>query len=207
MSLSRLSNCNQGSPAQVFSLRIKFFTNRKGIFDINMTISQQFTIYYLRLLMKGVPDFLIYEVDPEVSERLPRILQESERELRRFPFFEFSSKDGREVILSIRDIQMANFLWEHGLKPNNHDDESAIDSVGIQLYFRGRPKPFETSAADPAQLGHIFEQLGLVDLERDSFLMFEDEDGEMVWFRPGDLVLLSAPAWLVNLEEGANEEW
>src|SRR5439155_20126787 len=110
---------------------------------------------------------------------------------------------GIEVAISLRDLQLVNLLWEpehaHGLKL----ETAAPDEESINVYVRHRAA-FATNAAQPRDVKDVFDYL---ELEGDEpFLHFLDEDGERVFFRRDELVLLTAPSWYIKEAEADEAE-
>ena len=63
-------------------------------------------LFQIRLLLKGVPDWLVYDLRPETEDRLRDELQESEPS--RFLFFRVGHAQG--VLVSRQDIQAINLM-------------------------------------------------------------------------------------------------
>ncbi len=74
---------------------------------------------YLRLLLKGHQDFIVFKVAHQDWQRLQKMLAElDEQRSEDESFFEFDTANGAlRVLISIPDIQMANLLGISGVRP------------------------------------------------------------------------------------------
>ena len=93
-------------------------------------------------------------------------------------------------------------MWEPEHAQGLKLETAAPDEESIKVYVRDRAA-FVTNAAQPRDVMDVFDYLALGD---EPFLHFLDEDGERVFFRRDELVLLTAPSWYMKEAEGEAAE-
>jgi len=148
-----------------------------------MTNQQMVKSYHLRFQLNGLPEPLYYAVDREESEWLQHLLQAPEH--RSWPFFFFTTTDGHKVIVSLPDIQLVTFGWDVELM-----DVGEPPVPEIEIYFRGTAQPYRGILEDPGALETIFLTSSF-DVEDEPFVLFLDGEGEEVFFRSEQVVLLT----------------
>jgi len=134
--------------------------------------------FQIRLLLNGVPDWLVYDIGPETEDRLRYELQETESS--RFLFFKVGY--GQSVLVSRPDIQAIN-LMRHQAAYN----KLIRPMPRFEIYLRGRPTPYADN------LGQSIDLIPLLvanEEDADQFLTFLDGDGEDVFVNLAELVLL-----------------
>ncbi len=140
--------------------------------------------YYLDFLMPGIPEAVRYEVDYEDGEHLQQLLQQPRGELS--PYYSFTAKDGRNVVVSTRNIQMVNMLWESAA----YKARKKWQFPRIEIYFKGQEKPYQDFLGDPDWLKVAYDT-DTFGLEDKPFLSFINVDDDDISFNPKQVVLLS----------------
>ena len=140
--------------------------------------------HYLEFLMNGSPDTIRYEVTEEDSERLRSVLQEPLNEFNLY--FCFTAKDDRNVVVSIRDIQMVNRLWESGV----YLLRKKWRFPKIQVYFRGQSKSYEDDLEDSDWLQAVYNTETFEEPD-EPFLSFINVEGDEIFFNIEQIVLLA----------------
>ena len=135
--------------------------------------------FQVRLLMKGVPDWLIYDIEHEDVQRFQQELQSPQSE----HFFCFRSDREQRMVVSLPDIQAANFLCH----------QAAYRQVNrtiprFEIYLRGNPNPY---CDELGEVGDLELFPSDTPLDPDGFLTFLDGDGEAVYLNPGQVMLLN----------------
>ena len=156
----------------------------------------------LKAFLRGVSEPVFLPIEEQDVNRLNDLLQEQNADASGHRFFYFSSPAGIDVAISLRDLQLVNLLWEPEHAQGLKLETAAPDEESIRVYVRDRAA-FVTNAAQPRDVMDVFDYLALGD---EPFLHFLDEDGERVFFRRDELVLLTAPSWYMKEAEGEAAE-
>lgn len=148
----------------------------------------------IRFLLSGHPRFYFYQIFDSDAHRLHSILQDPvpEDDDR---FFVFPSPEGLEVAIRLADLQVVNILWddEYEVVPG---EESMGEDLPVSIHCRGHNEPYTSRAADPAEVYDVFFFLE-VGNAGEPFLRFVDEDGDTVFFRRDQILLMTAPRWYI----------
>jgi hypothetical protein len=145
--------------------------------------------HQVRLLLKDVPDWLIYDIEPDDVQQFQQELRSPLSDT----YFCFRANRDQRIVISRRDVQVANFLWY----------KAAYRQVSrtmprFEIYLRGNPTPY---CDELGEVGDLDLFPGDAPLDPDGFLTFLDGDGEAVYLNPGQVMLL---AYIVE-EERINE--
>lgn len=157
-------------------------------------------IYRMHVWMRGIPNDLNFIVEQVDAVRVRSLVLREDPELADRAFVCFRCKDGMRVALGIDDIEMVNYLWEIGIGDQGfrlQSDETAT----VEIYFRDREQPYAAridSEPDEDILADLFADLESIRFLEQPFLSFEDEDGEMVDFHAGLVVMVTATPGLVE---------
>ncbi len=133
------------------------------------------------------------------------------------PFYWLSSFDGKEVLISLPDVEYVNFLFqvERPLislaksTSNDLDERSKADRYDgtIDFYFRGRPEPVSIQANDSPQLKQIFDDLvGGRTRQSSSFAYINDLEGGLVAFRSDRVTLIVAHRGSIQMTSDTDYE-
>ncbi len=139
--------------------------------------------YYLEFLMHGLSEAVRYEVDHEDGEHLQQLLQQPRVEL--IPYYAFTAKDSQKVIVSTRDIQMVNILWECAA----YKVRQKWRFPRIEIHFQGQAEPYQDFLGDPGWLKVAYDT-DTFGLEGEPFLSFINVDDDDIFFNPEQVVLL-----------------
>jgi hypothetical protein len=90
-----------------------------------------------------------------------------------------------KVIVSLPDIQLVTFGWDVELMSVS---EPAVPK--IEIFFRGTAQPYQAILEDPGPLETIFLASSF-EVEDEPFVHFLDGEGEAVFFRSEQVVLLT----------------
>ena len=152
--------------------------------------------YYLRFLIRNQSEDLLCEVRQGESSRLSSILDDVEWPFDTTRFFRFNTVDGRSVAVNLSDVQAVRFLWD----PTPLPPDTTRDDGEILISLRGRREPLKTYTDWPEQLAELFRDLELgPDLV--AFPKFDDEDGEPLQLNAREIVWITAPAHIVEVDD------
>jgi hypothetical protein len=140
--------------------------------------------YFLEIMLPGYPEPLRYEIDPADGERLQQVLQLPADELDFF--FSFTTKDDQHVILSVQDIQLANFLWES----RAYIARKRWRLPRIKICFRDQSKPYQDFLGDASWLQIVYKTETFGE-EDEPFLSFLNVEGDEIFFRSTQVLLLA----------------
>lgn len=174
---------------------------------------------YLLLIMKGLPDLLKFALTrPDIERVRKNILDSTKQTFLDSPFYWLSTLDGREVLLSLPDIDLANFIFEieHPITALIRDSqrqarlrEQEDQLTGtVDLYFRGRAEKVSIEVEDSDELQQIFSRLARKKKVEPTpgFVRFTDKAGHVIAFRPQRLMLLVAHQGSIPLASEAEYE-
>jgi transcriptional regulator with XRE-family HTH domain len=137
-----------------------------------------------------------FEVSSYDMQRLESIVSSSNKK-----FLVFNSRD-RSVAVNRTKLAACQFLFD---SPLVRHPESESDSCAVHLHLASSLKPLsfdvepDTKPAEQdeegfaSQLQHLFIDLDGIDEDDDEVVQFDDVDGERVYARSGELVLVEAP--------------
>lgn len=150
--------------------------------------------YFLRFLIQGESEDLIFWVSEKDSDRLSDLLQATNEPEGRLSFFWFDTMDGKSVIISLTDVQAARCLWEPVRGPR---DRTPYDGP-VQIKLRSRAELLEDhSYAEPVGLNDLFAFLEM-GAGSGTFHSFLDEDGERLFINEREVVWIMAPLSLIE---------
>lgn len=150
-------------------------------------------------LLNGHKDPLTY---PMAAGEHRRIFETIQCEVDGVKFISFDTEKSR-VAINLGELSFCNFLFDMA------GDEMAEQEVSneVSVYFVGSPKPYHFRVEEderepndpimPGQLGIIFAQLE-GEPDEGERIIFEDEDGEYVFLRTGNIALIEAPLHLIE---------
>jgi len=129
--------------------------------------------------MNGVPNWLIYDIEPDDVQRFQQELQSPLPDT----YFCFRANRNQRIVISRPDIQVANFLCHR----------AAYRQVNrtipyFEIYLRGNPTPY---CDELGEVGDLDLFPGEAPIDPDGFLTFLDGDGEAVFLNPDDVMLLT----------------
>ena len=150
--------------------------------------------HYLRFLLRGESEDLIFWVDETTSDRLAEHLAAVEQPEGRLKFFWFDTMDGKSVIINFTDIQAARCLWEPVRGPRDRTQYAG----SLQIKLRGRTELLEDDSYGEA-VG-IYDLFAFLEMGPDSgtFHSFLDEDGEQIFINEREVVWIVAPLTLIE---------
>jgi hypothetical protein len=173
---------------------------------------------YLLLYLKGLPKPVNLRVAEEAVDPFrQRLFSPTGSMTTPSPFYRLSTFNGKEVLLSLPDVEYVNFLFQieepltfllvdsaRELKARAKEDRH--DGTA-DLYFRGRPEPISIDVNDSIELKQIFEALaGKKSPEGSSFARFTDDQDQVIAFRPERLILLVAHRGSIQMTSEADYE-
>lgn len=150
--------------------------------------------WFLKVLLRGHQEGLIFPISAADERRLfSRFQVESDID----PFVVFDSA-GDRIGISVRDVVSCQFLYELGSMEQTHGE----GSYHAEIFFSDNPTlwryPVDTDRGSPEDeddrgcFRSIFYYLE-TSIEPGDRLIFEDEDGEYVLMRAGDVAMLRVP--------------
>ena len=153
--------------------------------------------YFLRFLIRGYAEDLIFEVRRSESERIERNFDRADGPLDSFLWF--SAVDGHDVAINPAYIQGVRFLWDAA----KGVEDSKADESPLRIYLRDRAAPLEEMTDEPSSLVDFFTVLehgpGVV-----AFPGFIDEDGEVFQLNAAEIVWVSASS--LEIAEGRQQQ-
>jgi hypothetical protein len=141
--------------------------------------------YFLEIMLPGYAKPLRFEIDPADGERLQQVLELPAEELDFF--FSLTTKDGQHVMFSVQDIQLANFLWESCA----YIARKRWRLPRIKICFRDQSTPFQDFLGDASWLQIVRKTETLGEDPDEAFLSFLNVDGDEIYFRPSQVLLLA----------------
>jgi hypothetical protein len=169
--------------------------------------------------MKGLPDPVRFALTRQDVERVrTRILDSTSQTFLVSPFYWLSTLDGKQGLISLPDIDLANFLFEieHPITAMIRDSqrqgklrEREDKFAGtVDLYFRGRAEGASIVVENSPELKQIFEMLaGKKNTgQLPGFVRFTDSAGQVIAFRPQRLMLLVAHRGSIQMTSDAEYE-
>jgi hypothetical protein len=141
--------------------------------------------YFIKLLVRGFEQAFIYEVGTEEFDRLRNVLADlpQHREEKKHPnLFMFNTANQLVIGVSPTAIQLSHFLVERSTDryPDQEQGVPDPERSQIHLYFKGRPEPYQISAAESGDAAALYFQLKTGTFEAHEFYSFLDIDGEEV---------------------------
>ena len=151
------------------------------------------------LFLRGMSECLVIDVREEESRRLRIALAAMDANEQTLGFFRLRTLDSRVLVVNLSKIQLARLLWDRVTSP---PDMTVDEGEQIRAYFDGRGWVDLGYTEEPIALYYAIERLETM-VDSQSFVGYDDEDGEDVFISPVDLVCLSVPAWL--FQEGKDK--
>lgn len=153
--------------------------------------------YHVRFLLQGMPEEFLFAINEEDWQRSQRILYNHDDKDPKM-FLNLKTIDGYYVVVRIKDIQMARFLWTPYHPEFGEEITSSFfaqakregDLDIVEVYFRGRTTPLEIYSSEPCYIGDLFTSCdGMNESQAGRIMSFEDEDGEPVFLQASQLML------------------
>lgn len=166
--------------------------------------------WYLKFLLRGHTKSFIYEISGQEKRRLFGSIQDENPSSDVMSFVVFETQAER-IAVNLAEMVYCHFLFEATPMSYREPDEESE----VNLYFCGNQKRMDFRVEPDDVYLTLDEEMGefngiFFDLEsfpeRHSRLFFEDEDGEDVFLRVGDIALLIVPLWIVEPENLEEEE-
>ena len=161
--------------------------------------------YFIKLLIRNIVDFLIYEVPLEETERFKNFLYKTPQndfEMKGRKFFCFKTKESLSVSVSTEEIQFVHFLWEK-IDFEDIEDKDLDRDEDIYLYFRNNNKPYSFTFDEPEEASSLHFLLDSGEFEDQEFFSFIDVNGEEVNFNLDEITLVEFKTSTLN--EGSKE--
>lgn len=144
--------------------------------------------YYLKLWFSTLEEPVVIRVGKDDMERFRRNYEGA-----RDSFFVTETDVGTHVAINLRQVELANLLWDAGLW---EDSESEHEGDWITFYTRNR-EPIHADIGEPGELAHALFILESESLTCDGAVSFTDADGELLMFDPHSLLYLEVPSGIV----------
>ncbi len=155
--------------------------------------------YYLKFLLKGVGEPLIYEVTKEEWEGVSRWLFHHDP-LVLGSLLTFTSLNGRVVNINPKYIALCQELWDVGIPvPEEYDEEESL--YDLIMYVDGISEPLCNMEADPSDIGMIAAIMEAGEDEVGEFVTFVDQDGERNWLIVGNIMLMESIEYRERLKD------
>ncbi|MBI4862302.1 MAG: hypothetical protein HY815_18895 [Candidatus Riflebacteria bacterium] len=155
---------------------------------------------YLRLLLVGVPEPIVYVVSAAQHDTFRRFADHADPDDPDADFFAFDTCDGFEVIVSTDAIQAAHLFREHDLVPEAMETDWARNRARetIRLFLAERAAPIEMRVSEPGEIAMVFANLDAAGLDAGRFQWWQDRDEAEFFVNVEQIVLLEVPAHLVE---------
>jgi DNA-binding XRE family transcriptional regulator len=168
-------------------------------------------VWTILILLRGHQKAIKFEIEPAEKRRLFQVIQDEQRAGDAMSFAVFDTQDER-VAVNLRELMYCHFLFD---APGSSVVKRDARENRVLAYFSGNSSPVDFgvepdsgSADDDEYEGsfrNIFFEMETYVEEQDRFY-FEDEDGEVVFLRAGDLALLRVPLWVISPEKEEEDE-
>jgi len=149
--------------------------------------------HHIRFLIRNQADDLIVEVRKQEADRLAERLDNGVGEVVRSGFFWFDTVDGRSIAINLEDVQAVRFLWDVAALPS---DTVRYDGQ-LSVYLRGRAAPIEDNTEHLEDVHDLFTNLEFGP-ETVPYPSLIDEDGELIYFDAREVVMVVAPAHMLQ---------
>ena len=143
--------------------------------------------HFVKCLLNGREEPLVYQVDEETADRVRRNLSGEPA-----AFCCFSTLDGREIAVNLSELDLVHFLWDAAMP-----ELRAVEHHPAYLYFVSRSEPFYCDPEDEDEAFNVFFLLEPDGADEDRFLELTDEDGEVVVFDTRKLQVIEMSSALV----------
>lgn len=163
----------------------------------------------LKVWMRGHVEPIFFPLLAHEKRRVFRAVQDESTDSESISFVVFDSADKR-VAINLAELFACQFLFEPLVTLDDPDSSKVSEPLNgseVFVYQSRQQEPIrfvpESDLGDPddegdeGYFGNIFQMLETnpAHFER---VHFEDEDGESVFLRVGNLALLSVPLWVVD---------
>jgi DNA-binding XRE family transcriptional regulator len=167
--------------------------------------------WYFQARLRGHKESLQFQISPTEQRWLfgKVQLERSHTEGLTFVIFETASD---RIAINTRELVYCHFLFELSYFV---EEEAPELSTSVEVFFSGDIEPVTFSVEpdtgstddeeDEGQFRNIFFDLDL-DPQPEDRIYFEDEDGEDVFLRSGDVALLRVPLFVLDPEFEAEDE-
>ena len=171
----------------------------------------EFKDHYLKFYISGIEEPFIFHVSEAEFER-GRGIEVLDIGDPMMQFFCFDTVDSRSVAVSLRDVEMIQYLWEpiypmpsevklpEGELDQDSQEYEDRQNYEVRLYFRDRKEPHVCGSSNPEDLHSIMLSLDGGSFVEHPYLVFGDEDDEEISFNAQHLQLITLPA--EGLREG-----
>jgi hypothetical protein len=149
--------------------------------------------YYLKFVLEGFKESVVYVVTKEESDRVEKCFF-NHREADSGMGLEFEDLAGRYVNLRPDHVILFHALWDVGLRQSQEPPER-----DLVLYISGFDKPQEYDDVDPEELFELASTVQGGGIGK--FVGFTDEDGERVYVRGDKIILMESVQYSAPIEE------
>jgi DNA-binding XRE family transcriptional regulator len=156
--------------------------------------------------LRGHQKAIKFEIEPAERRRLFQLIQDENPADRAMSFVLFDTEDER-VAVNLRELTYCHFLFD-GPAASVATTQDPMEK-GVVAYLSRNNSPLEFGVEpdagssddenDEGSFRNIFFHMETHVEEHDRF-HFEDEDGEDVFLRAGDLALIRVPLWVISPE-------
>ncbi|HEX2272106.1 MAG TPA: helix-turn-helix domain-containing protein, partial [Pyrinomonadaceae bacterium] len=169
-------------------------------------------VWTILIRLKGHRESIKFQIEPGEQRRLFRVIQNEKSAGDAMSFVVFVTEHAR-VGVNLRELTYCHFLFDGPGAMDASKQDAMENRVLAYLSGDSRPLDFgvdpdEESADEEEDEGtfrNIFFEMETYVEEQDRF-HFEDEDGEDVFLRAGDLALLQVPLWVISPETEDEED-
>jgi len=140
---------------------------------------------FLEFQMNSLKEILVYRVRPEAWRRIQEILEQERNPEDKFIFFSFNTRDGRDVSISVNDIQAVRYTLT---RDTGYSDKKNFENK-VTLFYRNRLEPITMGLLDDADATNLASSVLGGSVEQ-PFISFLDGDGNNYTFSLDYLVVM-----------------
>lgn len=168
-------------------------------------------VWTLKVLLRGHREPLAFRVSGTEQRRLSTVMQEESGDAKEVSFVVFDTESER-IALNLGEMLLCHFLWDD---PTHIMKTTKEEPSGVRVCFCGDERPWhfevdidEGDPDDDDDLGQFRHILFMMETyaEKHERYVFEDEDGEVVFLRAGDVALMRVPLWIIESHNWDEED-
>ncbi len=154
---------------------------------------------FLEFQMNSLKEILVYRVRPGAWRRIQEILEQERNPEDKFKFFSFNTRDGRDVSISVNDIQAVRYTLT---RDTGYSDKKNFENK-VTLFYRNQLEPVTMGLLEDADATSLASSV-LGGTVEHPFISFLDNEGNNYTFSLNYLVVMELST--AQLEKHYEEE-
>jgi hypothetical protein len=172
-----------------------------------MIKESEFKYFYIKMLMKGNPEWFSYRIPEETSDHLRAVFIDNDHSLyESADIVQFLAYNKRRVLFRLADVLSVHFLW-NPIRGQIFEEEEECED--IKIYFGDRSEPIESFSSDGESVFLFTENYRNYRLFKGPYIGFVDADGEELMVDANKVILMEIPEYLmlegVDLGDGMED--